>query len=205
MDYAVVVFISDGVKAFVSAGYGQDGGGPTIPNDDVFKQNAVDINGGVLGDYSVYGTSSDEIMEKIFRGDYFVGTLDVEEVTGLDFSIEEAKEYVDFSYVGGLEEIALEVDGSFGTVSVKADVLESDGVTIDTSFTDSLTIDMLDPEGFAVPFKIEYTSGTDTFLFQPTKFGIYTLSNSPIRIGDDYSVSGYRVKKQIQIKAYLAV
>lgn len=192
---AIVFEKNDGSKAFVSADYGT---GVTMPGDNSFKQNAVDVVGGVLDDYLVYKTDDVDIKVRIFQQDSFIGTIEDNEVTGIDFSLEDNKQWVKIETDVVNNRQRLYLNGSSDELNINATIYQSDKVTIDTSFNETVTINCITPSGKVIPIDAVFSEGTHSERFYPTDFGYYIIPEDKIHCSDGQ----LKVIEQLKIEVF---
>lgn len=186
---------SDNTLAFVSAGYASG----SLASDSSILEDTVSAKGGSSSDYYVYHVTDEDIIERLFNADDCVCTLnDDSEVTGIDFSTEDAKGWLSISTDVTGDRVRRYLDGSCDEINIIAEVLLADGETRDTSFNGTLTIVTLSPNGKEVEIDADFTSGYHTERFYPADFGTYSIPKDTIRTKD----GSVRVQNQVFITAY---
>lgn len=191
----VVSFVKNNNNlAMIDTDYGDPN---SIPADSVFQQHAVDLLGGVLGDYIIGKTDDATEKARVFNGDTFQCTQSGGAVTGFDFTLENDKLWIGFGIDLTNDKIRLQNDGTYDSNTLTIKVYKKDGVTLETTFGSTIMVDCLNPRGIVVPIEFSFIAGVHTETFVPTEWGDYKLPYDSIRVNDTY-----RIKNQLKISVY---
>jgi hypothetical protein len=168
------------------------------PDDARILAESVAAFGGATTDYLIFRTTDDAVRARLHCYDDFTGTISAGVVTGLDFSVEDAKQLVGIVTDVSEDRIRRYLDGTFDTMNVTVTVYNSD-LTVDTTMNDAKTFDILNTTGKRIPSEIQFTNGVATFQFKPEHFGYYTFPADIVRTGKDEE---FRVKNRLSIEVY---
>lgn len=180
-----------GGLVIISAIYGNG-----IPSDEIILNNAVNQLGGVDTDYAIYkldSTSSDGL--RIKNGDELSLHWTANEITSIDFELEEAKLWINVS----VDKMIVKKDG-VDYLTVTTNMIKADGSGIDTTFNDEIVINILTPAGIK-PLLVKFTDGVCEYPFQPADHTNAT-GNYKIPAG---KVDGFRVEKSAEFIGVIPV
>ncbi len=168
------------------------------PDDASILAESVSAFGGVTTDYLIFRTTDDAVRSRLHCYDEFEGTIVGGIVTGLDFSLEDAKQKVGITTDVAGDRVRRYVDGTFDTINVTVTIYNSDN-SVDTTFNDTKTFNILNTENKVIPSEISFTNGAATFQFKPAHFGYYTFPAEIVRTGENEE---FRVKSRVRIQVY---
>lgn len=152
-----------------------------IKGKEAFKE-AVAINyGGSSSDYDVMEVTDPADESRIRNGDEFLLTWTGDLISGVDFSPEETKQQIGFS-VSKSQIIANNIDKSI----VKVYIYQSDGVTIDTSYSGIINLEIKTPTG-GTNRRLRFRKGYASFFIKTNDTGSWVIPSRSDRVYDSDS------------------
>jgi len=171
--------------------------GSNIPSDELILANAVNQFGGDGTDYVIYkmdSTSTDGV--RIVNGDEFSLIVDdTDTITSVGFALEDVKKWLNTT----VDKSIVKKDG-IDFVTVRTEMLLADKSGIDTSFNETILVEILTPAGLK-PLYATFTNGVCSYPFQPTD---HSNSTGNYKIPEN-KVDGYRVEQFAEFKAVIPV
>ena len=166
----------------------------TNPKQNNAFRSALGTNYGIADDNLslFYVAESDASVARIRSGDEYALVWTNGEVTGFDFSDEDAKNILRFDVKDENNETndTLTANG-VDYLTVYAYVFLPDLSAVDTSFNQTLLIPIIDPSGKTCFIKTAFVNGTASKVFKTTNYGIwripngYRFANVPLKISNE--------------------
>ncbi len=166
-----------------------------IPNNNTILTNIIKKFGGIAAHYNVFKVTDFNEQDRIMNSDSFLLTWESNIITGIDFTPENSKKFIEFSVD---KNVVLRNGTDF--IIMQAKILNSDGVTVDTTFNDTLSLPVGVPYGgHVVKIRGKFTDGVMSRQFMPEALGGYFYPDNKVRFGN------LRVKNQILIESEFEV
>lgn len=135
-------------------------------------QSVIPTNyGGISTDYSYYSITNQEVR-RIHDGDSYVLTWVSNEITDVDFTIEDNKYWL---HVSADDTYILNINNPSNSTDITFEMWDSDNTAIDTSVnTSGVRIPIGTPDGIRV-IRVDFSSGQAVLEFYTSKSGEWTF------------------------------
>ena len=167
---------------------------PPLTNTQILDA-MISRYGGLSTDYSVYQTTDQAIIKKVLAGKSYNLVLDVQgNLTGLDFSVEDNKLWLNFSIDKPMI-LANELDTATLTISVRK--ADDSGIKLNYQGTDNIPIAFGDRQLW---LNVTFVNGVATYPIQASKAwsGNYQFPDP------NWNLGGFRLKKDDKLKIRIA-